>query len=319
MGPSGCGKSTLLKLAAGLLSPTSGEILIESTLVKGPVCDAAMIFQRPTLLKWRNIMENIFLAYTNAMAAILYHDRLFKRIPPFQDNFDSKFNMFRERCVEKYDFDKSQVTDIQDIKDIIVQHKKSPMEFVRKDRFVICSDNYRMKTLSLVDIQGYISKAKLFIAKVILLLVRMKDYLDDVKNEVKRIDHLIYVSLKYTRTVDVIRSVVERIINAFEIGIEGLLEKVKKRRKHFEIPSQPLLRCGLIKQVFPDDKKLLKFVDFYLMLRRTLKAPYTKKEEYRRHVTMIADMGGNFFEINMDNLKEYYKKTQDFIEYVKII
>ena len=44
----------------------------------------------------------------------------------------------------------------------------------------------------------------------------MKDYLDDVKNEVKRVDHLIYVSLKYTRTVDVIRSVVERIIN--ELG-----------------------------------------------------------------------------------------------------
>jgi hypothetical protein len=99
------------------------------------------------------------------MAAILYHERLFKRIPPFHDNFDSKFNMFRERCVEKYHFDKSEVADIQDIKEILVQHKKSPVEFVRKDRFVICSDNYRMKTLSLADIQSYISKAKLFIEK----------------------------------------------------------------------------------------------------------------------------------------------------------
>ena len=64
----------------------------------------------------------------------------------------------------------------------------------------------------------------------------MKDYLDDVKNEVKRVDHLIYVSLKYTRTVDVLRNVTERIINAFEIGIEGLLKKVEKRRKKFDIP-----------------------------------------------------------------------------------
>ena len=111
------------------------------------------------------IMENIFLAYTNAMAAILYHERLFKRIPPFQDNFDSKFNMFRERCVEKFAFDKSEVADMKDIKELLVQHKKSPMEFIRKDRFVICSDNYRMKTLSLADIQSYISKAKLFIEK----------------------------------------------------------------------------------------------------------------------------------------------------------
>ena len=112
------------------------------------------------------IMENIFLAHTNAMAAILYHERVFKRIPPFQDTFDSKFNMFRERCVEKYEFDKSEVADMRDIKELLVQHRKSPMEFVRKDRFVICSDNYRMKTLSLVDIQSYISKAKIFIEKM---------------------------------------------------------------------------------------------------------------------------------------------------------
>ena len=112
------------------------------------------------------IMENIFLAYTTAIAAILYHERLFKRIPPFQDTFDSKFNKFRERCVEKFSFDKSEVADMRDIKELLVQHKKSPMEFIRKDRFVICSDNYRMKTLSLADIQSYISKAKIFIEKM---------------------------------------------------------------------------------------------------------------------------------------------------------
>ena len=30
--------------------------------------------------------------------------------------------------------------------------------------------------------------------------------------ELKRVDHLVYVSLKYTRTVDVIRSIIDRLI-----------------------------------------------------------------------------------------------------------
>jgi NitT/TauT family transport system ATP-binding protein len=44
VGPSGCGKTTLLKLMAGLLEPTSGEIVGEA----GPASDRplnAMVFQ----------------------------------------------------------------------------------------------------------------------------------------------------------------------------------------------------------------------------------------------------------------------------------
>lgn len=112
------------------------------------------------------IMENIFLAYTNAMGAILYHDRLFKKIPPFQETFESKFNMFKERCVIRHNLDKGHITDIQNIKDIIVEHKKSPVEFVRKDRFVICSDSYRMRAIGVNEIADYINKAKLFIQEM---------------------------------------------------------------------------------------------------------------------------------------------------------
>ena len=40
----------------------------------------------------------------------------------------------------------------------------------------------------------------------------MTENLENAKEELKRIDHLIYVTLKYTRTVDVLLSVVERMI-----------------------------------------------------------------------------------------------------------
>lgn len=112
------------------------------------------------------IMENIFLAYTNAMSAILYHDRLFKQIPPFNDTFESKFNMFKTRCIGKHKLDKVHLMDLQEIKNIIQEHKASPVEFAKKDKFVICSDNYKMKTIELNDLNAYINKAKVFIGQM---------------------------------------------------------------------------------------------------------------------------------------------------------
>jgi len=112
------------------------------------------------------IIENIFLSYTNAIAAILHYERLFKRIPPFQETFESKLNMFRERCTQRYNLDKNYLIELQDIRDIIIEHKKSPIEFKRKDQFVICSDNYRIKAISVESIKSHLDKAKLFIEAI---------------------------------------------------------------------------------------------------------------------------------------------------------
>ena len=109
------------------------------------------------------IMENIFLSMANALVSVLYFDRMYKRIPAFAESFEGKFNAFKQHCVHRYDIDKSYIGDIQEIKNIIIEHKKSPVEFVRKDRFVICTEKYKIRTLGIADIKSYLSKAKLFI------------------------------------------------------------------------------------------------------------------------------------------------------------
>ena len=146
----------------------------------------------------------------------------------------------------------------------------------------------------------------------------MNKSLDDAKNELKRVDHLLYVSLKYTRTVDVLKSIIERMITCFDFGFIAILKKVKRRRKTLEVPTQPRKRCDVLKEIFPKDEKLIKFVDFYLLLRDLSQAKYTRREEYRRHVTMIADLGKEEpFEVNIDVLYEWHEKMKLFIEYLE--
>jgi NitT/TauT family transport system ATP-binding protein len=60
VGPSGCGKSTLLQILAGLISSTSGEVLVDGVAVRAPMpSKIAIIFQDPTLLPWKTVVENI--------------------------------------------------------------------------------------------------------------------------------------------------------------------------------------------------------------------------------------------------------------------
>jgi NitT/TauT family transport system ATP-binding protein len=61
VGHSGCGKTTLLKIIAGLVAPSSGSVKVRGRLVSRPLSNVGMVFQRPVLLKWRSIIDNVML------------------------------------------------------------------------------------------------------------------------------------------------------------------------------------------------------------------------------------------------------------------
>jgi len=61
VGPSGCGKSTLLGMISGLLSPTTGRILVEGEEVTGINKKLGYLFQRDALLPWKSIRDNVAL------------------------------------------------------------------------------------------------------------------------------------------------------------------------------------------------------------------------------------------------------------------
>jgi NitT/TauT family transport system ATP-binding protein len=76
VGPSGCGKSTTLRLIAGLLRPTAGKVESFGREVTGPLSGAAMVFQSPVLLPWRNTVANIlFTAEMRGLEGAPYRTR----------------------------------------------------------------------------------------------------------------------------------------------------------------------------------------------------------------------------------------------------
>ena len=60
VGPSGCGKTTILSLIAGLLKPSSGEVILDGSN-KIDTRKIGYMFQRDMLFDWRTVWKNITL------------------------------------------------------------------------------------------------------------------------------------------------------------------------------------------------------------------------------------------------------------------
>ena len=141
--------------------------------------------------------------------------------------------------------------------------------------------------------------------------------LNEAKEELKRADHLLYVTLKYTRTSDVIKNTIHRLINSFDNAIIYSLEILKTKKKIKAIPLTPISRAELLRKLY-NKPEMKQFIDFYFLLKKIDRAVFYRREEFRRHVALVVEEGDEIIQVDMETLEEYYVRTGQFLEYIEL-
>ena len=134
---------------------------------------------------------------------------------------------------------------------------------------------------------------------------------DSAKGQVLRADHLFHVTLKYTRTADVIKNTIKRLVSSLEYAITEILEKKKIK----DIPVIALMKADLLKRKFPKNKTIKELVNFYLHIKKVDKGQYAVQAEYRKNVAIIV----NDEKIDIPKLREFLDKTKEFVDFAEKI
>lgn len=112
------------------------------------------------------ILDQLHLALQHGMAALLYYDTLYKRLSTFPREFEAQFPLFQGVTCKRYNIGQDTCVLIQEVDDLVRHRRESPVEFSRRDKYVIASNTYRLRTLSIEKIKHYVMQTKKFIEKV---------------------------------------------------------------------------------------------------------------------------------------------------------
>ena len=145
----------------------------------------------------------------------------------------------------------------------------------------------------------------------------MNENLLEAREELKRLEHIIYVSLKYSRTVDVLINALKRLVSIYEFIINAFLEKAQEEGKIEELPKSPARRGLKLGEIYGEDQILQSHLEFYAYLKTILKLPYERREEFRRHVTHIVELEKCTSEIEIDNLENMERFAGGFLKHAR--
>jgi len=141
--------------------------------------------------------------------------------------------------------------------------------------------------------------------------------MEEIIQEKISADHLLYVSLKYTKTCDVIVNLLLRWKEMIDLCIDKILNHAKKKKKISSIPTNPVGKLEAMKKLFKKDKDILEVLEMYEMSKKIRDLRIERIGEFRKNVTLKVFYQGKEININLDKLKEYADKVEKFISTIK--
>ncbi len=143
--------------------------------------------------------------------------------------------------------------------------------------------------------------------------------IEEIIKEKTSADHLLYVSLKYTKTCDVILNLLARWKSLIEISFDAILEKKVEDGKLPMMPTNPKQRIEFIKKCFYRNPVVQDVVVLYVFFKRVPDLSKTRSGEFRKNVNLKIIEPTRTTDVNMEKLGEYYEIVEKFISEVKKI
>ena len=128
-----------------------------------------MLYVTFPLLKDKKLLLKILLdtktAIAKCISSILQYEYLYKRIKLY-NNPKTNFKTFEEKCTKRYNITEQEINLIQELFEIVEEHKKSAMEFMKNEKIVILSQSLQQKTLTLEKTKEFLVVAKNILQKI---------------------------------------------------------------------------------------------------------------------------------------------------------
>ena len=130
-------------------------------------------------------------------------------------------------------------------------------------------------------------------------------------------DHLLYVSLKYTKTCDVIINLLLRWKIMIELTLDKLVEDAKKSKKWKPVADAPRAKFLQLRKIYASDELISQVLDLYEFFKEIELLEKIRENEFRKGVNLKVSYKGQNVDVNLDKLKEYSNLLERFISYLK--
>ena len=117
-----------------------------------------------------SVIENLYHALEYAMTGLLEHEKNMHTISDYGTSFEEKFEIFRRKLAPKHDISKELLGFITELKNTLEEHKKSSLEFAKKEKFVISDNDYNLRTLSVDEVKKKLVQTKKYVDELFALV-----------------------------------------------------------------------------------------------------------------------------------------------------
>ncbi len=140
----------------------------------------------------------------------------------------------------------------------------------------------------------------------------------NIEKEMKAAQHLLYVSMKYTKTCDVMLNLMHRWQLMVDEAMLAVIEKSKKKKQIKEIPVAPIQKVNVVKDMFKKEKTVQDTMALYLFFRKVNGCSLSKEHEFRKNVALrVISTEGVETLIDIEKLKEWQFLLENFIKFVR--